>query len=61
MHPNDAVFMIGGMQSELRSAREHEQERAIRASRSHHVSLIDRLRGLSRPRAAETDLVCRLA
>ena len=61
MNTNIAAWMIaGGPRSESRATqREREQLAAFRESqRSEQVSLIDRLRGLSRPRQAETDLVC---
>jgi len=60
MHPDLAIWMIGGMQPELhRIAREREQAHMLRASRRRdHVSLIDRLRGMTRTKSTETDLVC---
>ena len=60
MHPDDAIWLIGGLRPELRSiSREREQAHTLRASRRQdHVSLIDRLRGMTRPKSAETDLVC---
>ena len=61
MNTNIAAWMIaGGPRSEFHATqREHEQLAAFRESqRFERPSLIDRLRGISRPRQAETDLVC---
>ena len=61
MNTNIAAWMIaGGPRSEFHATeREHEQLYAFRESqRVERVSLIDRLRGISRRRQVETDLVC---
>jgi hypothetical protein len=61
MNTNIAAWMIaGGPRRESHATeRDHEQLYAFRESqRVERVSLIDRLRGISRPRQAETDLVC---
>jgi hypothetical protein len=58
---NIAAWMIaGGPRIELQSTiREREQLHAFRASQHvERVSLIDRLRGITRPKPAEVDLVC---
>ena len=60
MDENFAAWMIaGGPRVETRAmAREREQLFAFRESqRRDHVGLIDRLRGITRPKA-EVDLVC---
>ena len=61
MNMNIAAWMIaGGPRIEFRaSQREHEQLLAFReGQRAERVSLIDRLRRISRRRQGETDLVC---
>jgi hypothetical protein len=61
MNTNIAAWMIaGGPRNEFHATqRDHEQLFAFRESqRAERVSLIDRLRGISRPRQVETDLVC---
>jgi len=61
MDTNIAAWMIaGGPRIELQAdQREREQLYAFRESqRVERVSLIDRLRGLTRSRQIETDLVC---
>jgi hypothetical protein len=60
MNTNIAAWMIaGGPRSEFHATqREHEQLYAFRESqRFEGVSLIDRLRGISRPRRVESDRV----
>jgi len=58
MHPNYAIWMIGGLQPELRSVgREREQRHEVQESRrSSHPSLAARLRGLRPARADQADL-----
>ena len=61
MDDNFAAWMIaGGPRVETRAtAREREQLLAFRESqRRDHVGLIDRLRGIVRPKESEVDLVC---
>ena len=61
MEDNFAAWMIaGGPRVETRAmAREREQLHAFRESqRRDHVGLIDRLRGITRPKDSEVDLVC---
>ena len=61
MDKNLAAWMIaGGLQIELRSTiREREQLHAFRESqRVNRVGLMDRLRGMTKTRPAEVDLVC---
>jgi hypothetical protein len=61
MDTNVAAWMIaGGPHIDNPAAdREREQLRAFRESqRVEHVGLIDRLRGMIRPTAAEPDLAC---
>jgi len=60
MHPDYAIWMVGGLEPELRSvAREREQRRAARESRrTTGRSWLARNRGETRSQAAETDLVC---
>jgi hypothetical protein len=66
MHPNESVWVLGGLQPEFRSvAREREHLIALRESRrSSAVPFMARLRGIVRPRpvpaglALETDLAC---
>ena len=60
MDTNFAAWMIaGGPRIEIRSVdREREQLRAFRESqRENHVGLIDRLRGITRSKTADVDLV----
>jgi hypothetical protein len=60
MNTNIAAWMIaGGPRNEFHATqRDHEQLYAFRESqRFERVSLIDRLRGSSRPGRVETDLV----
>ena len=60
MHPTDSVWVFGGLQPELRSVtRDRDHQIALRDSRrSAPVPFLDRLRGVTRTRAAEPDLVC---
>jgi hypothetical protein len=61
MNTNIAAWMIaGGPRNESHATqRDHEQLYAFRESqRFERVGLIDRLRGIARPRQVETDLVC---
>jgi len=60
MHPNDSVWVFGGLQPELRSVtRDREHQIAFRESRRvASVPFLDRLRGVTRAKAAEPDLVC---
>ena len=58
---NVAAWMIaGGLQIQLQSTiREREQLFAFRESqRAERVGLIDRLRGITKSKSAEVDLVC---
>jgi hypothetical protein len=61
MDENFAAWMIGGgpRVETLATKREREQLHAFRESqRREHVGLIDRLRGISRPRTTEADMAC---
>ena len=60
MHPNYAIWMIGGLEPEPRAVvRERDQRHELRAShRTSGPSLISRLRGMTQPKSAETDLAC---
>jgi len=60
MHPNYAIWMIGGLEPEpFATARERAQRHELRERRrTSRPSLISRLRGTTQPKAAETDLVC---
>jgi hypothetical protein len=61
MDTNFAAWMIGGgprIETEA-AERQREHLRAFRESqRREHVGLIDRLRGISRPKETEVDLIC---
>jgi len=60
MDTNFAAWMIGGGPriETLSVDRERDQLRALRESqRENHVGLIDRLRGITRSKTAEVDLV----
>jgi hypothetical protein len=60
MHPTENVWVFGGLQHEPRSvAREREHLIALQDQhRPASIPLLDRLRGFSRTRTAEPDLVC---
>ncbi len=63
MYPNTVAWVVAGRRSEFESTRrEREQLHAFReGQRAERVSLIDRLRGISRPGPVEPDLVCCIA
>ena len=60
MHPNETVWVFGGLQHELRSvAREREHQIALKEQhQAASIPFLDRLRGITRTKAAEPDLVC---
>ncbi|MBA2381800.1 MAG: hypothetical protein H0V73_06790 [Chloroflexi bacterium] len=61
MDTNIAAWMIaGGPRIELKATqRDRDQLHALRESqRVERVSFLDRIRGITRPRTVETDLVC---
>ena len=60
MHPNESVWVFGGLQPETRSvARERQHQIAWRdGHRTASVPFLDRLRGVVRSRQPEPDLVC---